>query len=155
MDEVAEDYSSRDLLGVAWWSDGGMWGLAGVTRVAGATRIGSWPPGSLASRGAVFPAVTWIAAHFGWPWFMECLAIALHASNVWIELSGWAPKYLPAEVVREIGRRLNAQTVFGSDYPFTPLDRWFSEFEELGLSAEAQRAILIGNASRLLGIEIT
>jgi uncharacterized protein len=69
---------------------------------------------------------------------------------VWIELSGWAPKYLPHEVVREIGRRLNAQTVFGSDYPFISLDRWFQEFESLGLSEEAQRAILFDNAAKLL-----
>ena len=54
------------------------------------------------------------------------------------------------EVKREIGRRLNAQTLFGSDYPFISLDRWFEEFEALGLTAEAKEAILVGNASRLL-----
>ena len=48
---------------------------------------------------------------------------------------------------------MNGQTLFGSDYPFISLDRWFSEFEGLGLSAEAQRAILVGNASRLLELE--
>ena len=71
---------------------------------------------------------------------------------MYIELSGWAPKYLPPEVRREIGKRLKGQTLFGSDYPFISLDRWFDEFAELGLSAEAERAILVGNASRLLGL---
>jgi predicted TIM-barrel fold metal-dependent hydrolase len=71
---------------------------------------------------------------------------------VLIELSGWAPKYLPPEVVREIGRRLNGQTVFGSDYPFISLDRWFSEFDQLGLSDEAKRNILVDNASKLLAL---
>jgi predicted TIM-barrel fold metal-dependent hydrolase len=56
-------------------------------------------------------------------------------------------------VAREIGRRLNAQTLFGSDYPFISLDRWFSEFESLGLSPDAQRAILVENAARLLRLE--
>jgi predicted TIM-barrel fold metal-dependent hydrolase len=97
--------------------------------------------------------LTLVAAHFGWPWFMECLAIALHKSNVLIELSGWAPGYFPAEVKREIGRRLAGQTLFGSDYPFISLDRWFKEFDELGLSADARHSILIGNASKLLGLE--
>ena len=48
-------------------------------------------------------------------------------------------------------RRLNGQTLFGSDYPFISLDRWFAEFGELGLEQEAERAILAGNAARLLG----
>jgi predicted TIM-barrel fold metal-dependent hydrolase len=130
----------------------GTCGIGAGTPGAGGTKIRYSHPGFLDSVGADFPGLTLIAAHFGWPWFMECLAIALHKSNVWIELSGWAPKYLPSEVVREIGRRLNERTLFGSDYPFISLDRWFTEFEQLGLSEEAQRAILVGNASRLLGL---
>jgi predicted TIM-barrel fold metal-dependent hydrolase len=57
-------------------------------------------------------------------------------------------------VKREIGKRLNAQTLFGSDYPFISLDRWFSEFDELGLGDDAKRAILRDNAARLLGLEV-
>jgi hypothetical protein len=130
----------------------GTCGIAAGTPGAGGTKIRYSHPGFLDSIGADFPDLTLIAAHFGWPWFMECLAIALHKSNVFIELSGWAPKYLPAEVVREIGKRLNPQTLFGSDYPFISLDRWFGEFDQLGLPEEAKQAILVGNASRLLGL---
>ena len=128
----------------------GTCGIGAGTPGAGGTKIRFSHPGFLDAVGADFPGLTLIAAHFGWPWFMECLAIALHKSNVFIELSGWAPKYLPPEVVREIGNRLTAQTLFGSDYPFISLDRWFSEFDQLGLSPEAKQAILVGNASRLL-----
>ena len=128
----------------------GTCGIGAGTPGAGGTKIRFSHPGFLDGIGADFPGLILIAAHFGWPWFMECLAIALHKSNVFIELSGWAPKYLPPEVVREIGKRLNAQTLFGSDYPFISLDRWFAEFDELGLSEEAKQAILVGNASRLL-----
>jgi predicted TIM-barrel fold metal-dependent hydrolase len=130
----------------------GTCGIAAGTPGAGGTKIRYSHPGFLDSIGADFPGLTLVAAHFGWPWFLECLAIALHKSNVYLELSGWAPKYLPPEVVREIGKRLNAQTLFGSDYPFISLDRWFQEFESLGLAPEAERAILIENASRLLGL---
>jgi uncharacterized protein len=146
-------WETAQELGLVCLFHTGTCGIAAGTPGAGGTKIRYSHPGFLDSLAADFPGVTWIAAHFGWPWFMECLAIALHASNVWIELSGWAPKYLPAEVVREIGRRLNAQTVFGSDYPFIPLDRWFSEFDELGLSEDAKRVILVDNAARLLQLE--
>jgi uncharacterized protein len=150
--EFSPLWETAQELGLVCLFHTGTCGIAAGTPGAGGTKIRYSHPGFLDSLAADFPGVTWIAAHFGWPWFMECLAIALHASNVWIELSGWAPRYLPPEVVREIGRRLNAQTVFGSDYPFISLDRWFAEFEELVLSEDARRAILFENASRLLGL---
>jgi uncharacterized protein len=130
----------------------GTCGIGAGTPGAGGTKIRYSHPGFLDAVGADFPEVTWIAAHFGWPWFPECLAIALHKSNVWIELSGWAPRYLPSEVVREAGKRLNDRTLFGSDYPFIDLDRWFREFDDLGYPDDTKRAILVGNAARLLGL---
>jgi predicted TIM-barrel fold metal-dependent hydrolase len=145
-------WAKAEELGLICLFHTGTCGIGAGTPGAGGTKIRFSHPGFLDSVGADFPGLTLIAAHFGWPWFMECLAIALHKSNVLIELSGWAPKYLPAEVVREIGKRLNPQTVFGSDYPFISLDRWFSEFDELGLSDEAKQNILVGNASKLLGL---
>jgi predicted TIM-barrel fold metal-dependent hydrolase len=130
----------------------GTCGIAAGTPGAGGTKIRYSHPGFLDSIGADFPGLTIVAAHFGWPWFLECLAIALHKSNVWIELSGWAPRYLPPEVVREAGRRLSDRTLFGSDFPFIDLDRWFAEFEELPIDAEAKQRILAGNATRILGL---
>jgi predicted TIM-barrel fold metal-dependent hydrolase len=130
----------------------GTCGIAAGTPGAGGTKIRYSHPGFLDSIGADFPGVTFVAAHFGWPWFQECLAIALHKSNVWIELSGWAPKYLPPEVVREAGKRLSERTLFGSDYPFISLDRWFAEFDALPIDPEAKQRILAGNATRILGL---
>jgi uncharacterized protein len=131
----------------------GTCGIGAGTPGAGGTKIRYSHPGFLDAVAADFPGATWIAAHFGWPWFLECLAIALHKSNVWIELSGWAPKYLPPEVVREAAKRLNERTLFGSDYPFIPLERWFEEFEGLGYEDEAKQNILHHNAQRLLALE--
>ena len=145
-------WQAAEELGLVALFHTGTCGIAAGTPGAGGTRIRYSHPGFLDAVGADFPGLTLIAAHFGWPWFMECLAIALHKSNVFIELSGWAPGYLPPEVKREIGRRLNAQTLFGSDYPFLDLDRWFREFGELGLPEDAEEPILRGNAARLLGI---
>jgi uncharacterized protein len=145
-------WTAAEELGLVALFHTGTCGIAAGTPGAGGTKIRYSHPGFLDSVGADFPGLTLIAAHFGFPWFQETLAYALHKSNVYIELSGWAPRYLPAEVKREMGRRLAGQTLFGSDYPFIPLDRWFSEFAELELSDEARSAILVGNAARVLGI---
>lgn len=145
-------WAKAEELGMICLFHTGTCGIGAGTPGAGGTKIRYSHPGFLDSVGADFPGLTLIAAHFGWPWFLECLAYALHKSNVYVELSGWAPRYLPAEVCREIGKRLNQQTLFGSDYPFISLDRWFEEFSALDLSPEAEQAILVGNASRLLGL---
>jgi uncharacterized protein len=145
-------WEKAEALGLICLFHTGTCGIGAGTQGAGGTKIRYSHPGFLDAIGADFPGLILVAAHFGWPWFMECLAIALHKSNVFIELSGWAPKYLPAEVVREIGKRLNDQTLFGSDYPFISLDRWFGEFDQLGLTDEAKQAILVSNAARLLGL---
>lgn len=145
-------WAKAEDLGMVCLFHTGTCGIGAGTPGAGGTKIRYSHPGFLDAVGADFPGLTLIAAHFGWPWFLECLAIALHKSNVLIELSGWAPGYLPTEVKREIGRRLKGQTLFGSDYPFISLDRWFEEFDGLGLPEDARRAILLDNASRLLGL---
>ena len=145
-------WAKAEELGLICLFHTGTCGIGAGTPGAGGTKIRFSHPGFLDGVGADFPGLTLIAAHFGFPWFQECLALALHKSNVFIELSGWAPKYLPPEVRREIGKRLNGQTLFGSDYPFISLDRWFAEFDDLGLSDEAKQNIVVGNASKLLGL---
>lgn len=56
---------------------------------------------------ADFPALTVICAHPSWPWESEALAIALHKSNVYMDLSGWAPKYMSDEVRRYVNSRIS------------------------------------------------
>jgi len=100
---------------------------------------------------ATFPNLRIIAAHFGWPWHLEMLAIALHKTNVYIDISGWAPRYIPAEVVREMKGRLQSQFLFGSDYPFFQPARCLEGLAGLEIPEEALDRILRDNGSRLLG----
>ena len=102
---------------------------------------------------ARFPSLQIIAAHFGWPWHQELIAMALHKRNIHLELSGWSPRYYPAEIVREIGGRLQDQALFGSDYPFLKPDRVIGEFEALDLKPEVRQKILTQNAARLLRLD--
>jgi predicted TIM-barrel fold metal-dependent hydrolase len=52
-------------------------------------------PAAIDQLAADFPNLNIVAAHPGWPWSEEMLAVALHKGNVSWELSGWAPKYFP------------------------------------------------------------
>ncbi len=93
-------------------------------------------------------------AHFGWPWHLEALAIALHKTNVHIELSGWAPRYVPAEVIHEAESRLRDRVLFGSDAPFFSAEKALAEWEQRLTPAAFQR-FTKDNAVRLLGLDET
>ena len=99
---------------------------------------------------AAHPDLTVVAAHFGWPWQMDLIAIALHKTNVYIDISGWSPRRIPAEVIRELRGRLSGQFVWGSDYPFITPERCLAEVSELDLPAEVMSAVLHDNAARIL-----
>ena len=101
---------------------------------------------------AAHPDLTVVAAHFGWPWHMELVAMALHKSNVYIDISGWSPRRIPPELVREIGGRLSGRFVWGSDFPFLAPERCLEELATLGLSEAALDRLLYTNAARILGL---
>jgi predicted TIM-barrel fold metal-dependent hydrolase len=67
---------------------------------------------------ADFPELTIIGAHPAWPWHEEMLAIIGHKSNVFMDLSGWLPRYIPKQIMDEARTRLQDRIMFGSDYPF-------------------------------------
>ena len=102
---------------------------------------------------AAHPGLTVVAAHFGWPWQMDLIAVAQHKTNVYIDISGWSPRRIPAEVTGELTGRLSGQFVWGSDYPFISPERCLSELDGLGLTAEVQDAVLRANAARILGLD--
>jgi predicted TIM-barrel fold metal-dependent hydrolase len=105
----------------------------------------------LDSLAADFPTLTIIGAHPSWPWHEEMAAIVQHKANVYNDLSGWSPKYIPPALLREAAGRLNNKFLFGSDYPFIPTDRWLHDFEKLdGWTAEARANLLYGNGQKLL-----
>jgi hypothetical protein len=102
---------------------------------------------------ADFPNLTIIGAHPSWPWQEEMLAVAVHKTNVYIDLSGWSPKYFPPSLVQHANTRLQDRILFGSDYPFLTPERWLADFEKAGFKPEVHEKILLLNAKRLLGIE--
>jgi uncharacterized protein len=101
---------------------------------------------------AAHPDLTVVAAHFGWPWHMDLVAMALHKTNVYIDISGWSPRRIPAEVIRELRGRLSGQFVWGSDFPFLTPERCLDELAGLDLPADVTDAVLHQNAARILGL---
>ena len=101
---------------------------------------------------ADFPSLQIILAHPGWPWQSEQLAIARHKANVHLDLSGWSPKYFPAELVQYVNSVLQDKALFGSDWPFMTPDRWLADFAALPIKDTVRPKILRDNARRLLGV---
>jgi predicted TIM-barrel fold metal-dependent hydrolase len=99
---------------------------------------------------AAHPGLTIVAAHFGWPWQLELIAMALHKTNVYIDISGWSPRRVPAEVISELRGRLSDQFLWGSDFPFLTPERCLAEFDALEIPAEVAGKVLHGNAARIL-----
>ena len=130
----------------------------------GTSGIGAGQPGGQGMRldyarpirldavAASFPNLNIIAAHFGYPWHLELLAMALHKTNIYIDISGWAPKYIPAEVIRELKGRLQNQFVFGSDYPFIQPQRCLEELATMDIPPAALQKVLTENGKKLLGL---
>ncbi len=99
-----------------------------------------------------FPDLRIIIAHPSFPWQDEALAVATHKPHVYIDLSGWSPKYFPPQLVRYANSLLQDKVLFGSDFPVIKPDRWLSDFDQLDIKPAVRPKILKENAARLLGL---
>jgi len=99
---------------------------------------------------ADFPELTIVMAHPSVPWQDEAISIATHKSNVYIDLSGWSPKYFPPQLVRAANSFLKRKVLFGSDYPVLTPERWLADFAELDIKPDVKPLILKENAARVL-----
>lgn len=102
---------------------------------------------------ADFPELKLIMAHPGWPWQDEQLAIATHKNNVYIDLSGWSPKYFQPLLITYMTKLIPQKFLFGTDYPMLTPQRWLQDFETLGMSPEIKAMILKENAKKLLKLK--
>jgi uncharacterized protein len=99
---------------------------------------------------ADFPELTIIMAHPAVPWQEEQLAVAVHKANVYMDLSGWSPKYFRPVLIQYVTTLLQDKALFGSDYPALQPDRWLRDFEAMEIKEEVRRKILLDNARKLL-----
>ncbi|WP_336979598.1 amidohydrolase family protein [Altererythrobacter fulvus] len=99
-----------------------------------------------------FPDMKIILAHPSWPWVDESLSMALHKTNVYIDLSGWSPKYFPKQVIQYANTQLKHKMLFGSDFPLIHPDKWIATAQEVGFREEVMPLIMKDNAAKVLGL---
>jgi predicted TIM-barrel fold metal-dependent hydrolase len=99
---------------------------------------------------ADFPDLQIVMAHPSVPWQDEALSVATHKPNVWIDLSGWSPKYFEPKLVHYANTLLRNKVLFGTDNPVLSPDRWLADFDQIAIKPEVRPLIMKENAVRLL-----
>ena len=145
-------YQAITELGVPALFHSGQSGIGAGLPGGGGIRLKHSNPLHLDDVAADFPDLQIIVAHPSFPWQDEALAVAVHKPNVWLDLSGWSPKYFPPQLVRFADTMLRDRVLFGSDHPFITPDRWLSDFADVDIRDEVRPKILKDNAARLLGL---
>jgi predicted TIM-barrel fold metal-dependent hydrolase len=131
----------------------GQTGVGAGTPGGGGIRLKYSNPMLLDDVAADFPDMPIVLAHPSFPWQEEALSVATHKPQVYIDLSGWSPKYFPPILVQYANTLLKDKILFGSDYPVMTPERWMADFEKLPIKPEVRPLILKENAVKLLGLK--
>lgn len=96
-----------------------------------------------------FPEVNFVAAHMGWPWVDELIALSWKHRNIWIATTAHAPRYWDPKMVEHINTLGRDRVVFGTDYPVLEHQEALDQIEQLGLRPASKERLLRDNASEL------
>ena len=64
-----------------------------------------------------FPDMPIILAHPSFPWQDEAISVCLHKPTVYIDLSGWSPKYFSPTLIQYANTLLKHKVLFGTRLP--------------------------------------
>jgi predicted TIM-barrel fold metal-dependent hydrolase len=128
-------------------------GIGAGVRGGGGIRLKYSNPMYVDDVAVDFPDLKIVLAHPSFPWQDEALSIALHKPLVYIDLSGWSPKYFPPQLIQYANTLLKGKVLFGTDYPLITPDRWIADFAKLAIRDEVRPLIMRENAGRLLGLD--
>ncbi len=130
----------------------GQTGAGAGQRAGGGIRLAYSNPMYLDDVAVDFPDMPIILAHPSFPWQEEALAVATHKPQVYIDLSGWSPKYFPPILVQYANTLLKDKVLFGTDFPMLTPERWRKDLELTAIRDEVKPGIYKHNAARLLGL---
>jgi uncharacterized protein len=131
----------------------GQTGAGAGTRGGGGIRLAYSNPIYLDDVAVDFPDMPIILAHPSFPWQEEALSVATHKPQVYIDLSGWSPKYFPPILVQYANTLLKDKVLFGTDFPLLTPERWKADLEKTAIRDEVKPGIMKDNAIRLLGLD--
>jgi uncharacterized protein len=146
-------YAKADELGIPVIFHTGHTGIGAGTPGGTGLKLKHSRPIHLDDVAADFPNLTIIGAHPSWPWQDEMLSVALHKANVFIDLSGWSPKYFSPSLIQYANTLLQNKVLFGSDCPVISPERWLADFEAAPFRDEVRPKIMLENAKRVLKLE--
>lgn len=118
----------------------------------GGVRLKYGHPMDMDDVAADFPDMPIILAHPSFPWQDEAISVCLHKRQVYIDLSGWSPKYFSPTLIQYANTLLREKVLFGSDFPLITPDRWLEDFGKIAIREEVRPLVLRENAVRLLGL---
>ena len=127
-------------------------GMGTGMRGGGGMRLKYGEPMLIDDVAVDFPDMKIILAHPSWPWVDQSLSMALHKTNVYIDLSGWSPKYFPKQVIQYANTQLKHKMLFGTDFPLIHPDKWMAAASEVGFRDEVMPRIMKDNAAKVLGL---
>jgi predicted TIM-barrel fold metal-dependent hydrolase len=98
------------------------------------------------------PELPIVAAHTGWPWLDEMIALAWKHPNVYIGTSAHHPKYWDPQLVAFANSRGKGKVLFGTDWPVMDHGDAIATIRGMQLKDEARELLLSGSARRLFKI---
>lgn len=93
-----------------------------------------------------YPELTVVGSHIGHPWHLETLAMLQKFDNFYLTSAGWAPRYIPAEIVHLMNTRGGDRVMWASDFPLIDVGRAVNEAHQLPLKEDRRSAYLGTNA---------
>jgi predicted TIM-barrel fold metal-dependent hydrolase len=130
----------------------GQSGSGAGQRGGGGIRLAYSNPIHLDDVAVDFPDMPIVLAHPSFPWQEEALAVALHKPQVYIDLSGWSPKYFPPILVQYANTLLKEKVLFGTDFPLLTPERWMDDLTKTSVRDSVKPLLFKENAARLLGL---
>jgi hypothetical protein len=127
-------------------------GIGTAMRGGGGVRLKYGNPMDIDDVAVDFPDMPVIMAHPSFPWQDEAISVCLHKPQVYIDLSGWSPKYFSPTLIQYANTLLKNKMLFGSDFPLITPERWLADFAKIPIKDEVRPLILKENAIRFFNL---
>jgi len=99
------------------------------------------------------PELKVVVLHGAWPWVTHIVHIAFRRPNIYISPDMYVAFPGNDVLIQAANTYLSDRLVYGTSYPFAPLDGYFEKYQTLGIKQEYLPKVLYENASKLLNIK--